>query len=129
MAEEAKEIRRRSELIIHASSVAAAGAAAITVLPGADAIAIMPIQIAMVTAVSHEYGVTLSASIVKSTVYAGLGKIIGKAGAGLILRWTPVAGNIVRASVAFAVTEALGKLLLERLESGDTLGQEIDLNL
>ena len=32
-----------------------------------------------------------------------------------------LAGNLVRASVAFSVTEAIGHLVLDRLESGDRL--------
>lgn len=91
--------------------------------------AIMPIQVAMVTAVSREYGVPVSAGVIKSTVYASLGSIVGKAGAGILLRWTPIAGNAVRASVAFGVTQALGRLLLERLESGGSLEDGLDLTL
>lgn len=121
-ADEARDVRARCELIIHASSVAAGGAAAATLVPGADSVAIMPIQVAMVAAIAREHGIQPSASLIKSTVYATLGSIVGKAGAGLLLRWTPVAGNVVRASVAFGVTEALGHLVLERLEAGDGLG-------
>ncbi|MEQ9570157.1 MAG: hypothetical protein RLN75_08210 [Longimicrobiales bacterium] len=113
--------RERSELIIHAAALAAGAAAAGAVVPGSDAVAIMPIQVAMVAAVAREYGIEPSASLVKSTVYATLGSIVGKAGAGLLLRWVPVAGNAVRASVAFAVTEGLGQLILKRLEAGEGL--------
>lgn len=122
-------VRQKCEMIIHGSSVAAAGAAAATIVPGADSVAIMPIQIAMVAAVSRQYGIDLSASVIRSTVYASLGSIVGKAGAGLLLRWTPIAGNVVRASVAFSVTQALGRLLLERLEEGNGLGPNPDLSV
>ncbi len=117
----AKEVHRRCELIIHGASVAAGAAAAAAIVPGADSVAIMPIQVAMVAALSKEHGLALSSSLAKSTVYASLGSIVGRAGAGLLLRWTPVAGNIIRASVAFSVTEAIGHLVLERLESGESL--------
>lgn len=120
--------KQKCELIIHGASVAAAGAAAATIVPGADSVAIMPIQIAMVAAVSREYGIELSASVVRSTVYASLGSIVGKAGAGVLLRWTPIAGNVVRASVAFSVTQALGRLLLERLDEGKGLAPDPDLS-
>lgn len=123
------DVKQRCEMIIHGASVAAAGAAAVTVIPGADSVAIMPIQIAMVAAVSREYGINLSASVVRSTVYASLGSIVGKAGAGVLLRWTPVAGNLVRASVAFSVTQGLGRLLLDRLDEGKGLGPNPDLAL
>ena len=129
MGKVAENARERSELIIHGASVAAGATAATSVLPGADAVAIMPIQIAMVTAVSREYGITPSASIMKSTIYASLGQMLGKAGSSLLLRFTPVAGNVVRGSVAFAVTEALGKLLLERLEEEGGVDEEGDPGL
>jgi len=118
---ESEGVRRRCELIIHGASAAAGGAAALTLVPGADSVVIMPIQVAMVAALAREYGIAPSASLVKSTVYASLGSIVGKAGAGVLLRIVPVAGNVVRASVAFSVTEALGHLVLDRLEKGDGL--------
>ncbi len=113
--------RARCETIVHASSVAAGAAASVALIPGSDAVAIMPIQVAMVAAVAREYGIEPSASLVKSVIYASLGSILGKAGAGFLVRWTPVAGNTVRAAVAFGVTEALGKLVLDRLEAGEGL--------
>jgi uncharacterized protein (DUF697 family) len=118
---EARDRRKRCELIIHSASVAAAGASAVALVPGSDAVAIMPIQVAMVAILAREHGIAPSASLVKSTVYATLGSIVGKAGAGLLLRWTPVAGNVVRAGVAFSVTEGLGRLVLDRLEAGEGL--------
>ncbi len=123
-----EDIRRRSELIIHAASVAAGAAAAASPIPGGDAMAIIPIQMGMVTAVCREHGIPVSESIIRSTVYAGLGKIVGKAGAGLLLRWTPLTGNLMRASVAFTVTEAVGQLLLERIAKGD-MGLVDEINL
>ena len=119
---DAAAVRRRCETIVHASSTAAAAAASVTIVPGSDSVAIMPIQVAMVAAMAKEYGMDLSASLVKSVVYASLGSIAGKAGAGLLTRLVPVAGNLVRASVAFSVTEGLGYLVLERLEKGEGLG-------
>jgi len=113
--------RKKCELIIHGASAAAGAAASLAIVPGSDSIAIMPIQVAMVAAVAREFGIAPSASLVKSTVYASLGTIAGKAGAGLLLRWTPITGNIVRAGVAVSVTEALGRLVLDRLEDNGEL--------
>jgi uncharacterized protein (DUF697 family) len=114
--------RERSELIIHGAALSAAGAAASTVIPGSDAVLIMPIQVGMVAAIAHQYGIEPTASVLRSTVYATLGSIVGKAGAGVLLRWVPVAGNLIRGGVAFSVTEALGQLILHRLEAGEGLG-------
>ena len=93
--------RARCETIVHASSVAAGAAASVALIPGSDAVAIMPIQVAMVAAIAREHGIEPSASLVRSVIYASLGSIVGKAGAGLLVRWTPIAGNTVRAGVAF----------------------------
>ena len=120
---ESVDRRKKCQLIIHGASAAAGAAASLAIVPGSDSVAIMPIQVAMVAALAREFGISLSASLVKSTVYASLGSIAGKAGAGLFLRWTPIAGNIVRAGVAVSVTEALGRLVLDRLE---TDGEIID---
>ncbi len=114
--------KERSEWIIHGAAIAAAGAAASTVVPGSDSVLIMPIQVGMVAAVARQYGIEPTASLLRSTVYATLGSVVGKAGSSVLLRWTPVAGNLVRGSVAFSVTEALGQLILERLEAGEGLG-------
>lgn len=113
--------RERSELIIHGAAAAAGAAAALSLVPGSDSVAIMPIQVAMVAAIAREYGIEPSASLVKSTLWASLGSVTGKAGAGLLLRWTPVAGNVVRAGVAAGVTEAIGRMVLQRLEDGEGL--------
>ena len=113
--------RAPCETLVDAATVAAGAAASVALIPGSDAVAIMPIQVAMVAAVAREYGIEPSASLVKSVIYASLGSILGKAGAGFLVRWTPVAGNTVRAAVAFGVTEALGKLVLDRLEAGEGL--------
>lgn len=113
--------RERSELIIHGAAVAAGAAAAASIVPGSDSVAIMPIQVAMVAGVAREYGIEPSASLVKSTIYASLGSIVGKAGAGLLLRWVPGPGNVIRASVAFSVTEGIGQMIVKRLEAGEGL--------
>jgi uncharacterized protein (DUF697 family) len=116
-----KDPRQRSEMIIHAAAAAAAGVAAACVIPGSDAVAIMPIQVAMVAAVAREHGVEPSSSLVKSTIYASLGSIVGKGGARLLARYTPFSGNVVRGGVAFSVTECLGRIALDRLEAGEGL--------
>lgn len=119
MSETGRTPKQRAELIIQGASIAAGAAAVASPIPGSDGLTIMPIQVAMVTAVCREYGIPISSGAVRSIVYASLGSIVGKAGAGLLLRWTPIAGNSIRASVAYGVTSGLGRLLIERLESGE----------
>jgi uncharacterized protein (DUF697 family) len=108
----------RCELIVTGASGAAAIAAGASVFPGADAAILMPIQISMVVALSREFGVAPSESLITSTVYATVAQAFGKSGAGLLLRWTPVAGSIVRGGVAATMTQAIGRLAIERLRKG-----------
>ena len=75
----------------------------------------------MVAAIYHEYGVRLSSALLKSTVYSSLAQMVGKGGSKVLLRFIPGPGNLIRASVAFSVTEALGMLVLDQLESGDEI--------
>ncbi len=109
---------KRCAIIIHGASAAAGTAAATTVIPGSDAVAIAPVQVAMIVALADEFGVPFTESAVRSTLYATLGKIVGKGGAGLLLRWLPVYGNAVRASVAVSVTQALGWTIVKKLKAG-----------
>ncbi|MBT8404289.1 MAG: DUF697 domain-containing protein [Gemmatimonadetes bacterium] len=111
----------RCEWIVNGASAAAAAAAAIAPLPGSDSVAIMPIQVAMVAGLAREYDIEVSTALVKSTIYASLGSITGRAGAGLLLRWTPFAGNLVRGGVAAGVTQTMGRMILDRLEAGKEL--------
>jgi uncharacterized protein (DUF697 family) len=111
----------RCEWIVNGAAAAAAGAAALSPLPGADSVAIMPIQVAMVAGLAREYDLEVSTALVKSTIYASLGTITGRAGAGLLLRWTPIAGNLVRGGVAAGVTQAMGRMILDRLRAGKGL--------
>lgn len=111
----------RCRVIIHGAAAAASGAAALSLIPGADAMAIMPIQIAMITALAKEFDRDVSAAAIRSTMYASLGRIVGQGGAGLLLRWTPIAGQVVRAGVAASVTEGLGWTAYKRLASGRPL--------
>ncbi len=111
------EQEQRCAAIIHGASVAAGGAAAVAVVPGSDFVAIAPIQVGMIVALADEFGVPFSDSGVKSALYAGLGRIVGRGGVGLLLRWLPGYGSVVRAGVAASVTEALGWTVVKKLKS------------
>ena len=109
---------KRCAAIIHASSAAAGAAAAASVVPGSDFVVIAPIQMGMIVALADEFGIPYTESAVRSTLYAALGKIVGKSGATLLLRWIPFYGNVVRAGVAASVTEALGWTVVKKLKAG-----------
>ncbi len=113
--------QRRCATIIHGAAAAAGGAAAIAIIPGSDSVAIMPIQVGMITALADEFEVPWTDAAVRSTLYASLGSIVGRGGANLVLRWLPVYGQVVRAAVAASVTEGLGWAVVKKLESDGRL--------
>lgn len=117
----------RCEMIVHGATVTAALAAGASVFPGSDAAVLMPIQITMVVALSREYGVEPTESLFTSTIYATLGQAFGKAGAGLLLRWTPIVGTVVRGVVAGTVTQAIGQLAIERLSAERGSADDVDV--
>ena len=110
------ERRKRCAAIIHSASAVAGGAAGVAVFPGADSVAIAPVQVAMITALADEFDIPWTDGAVRSTLYATLGTMVGRGGANLVLRWVPVYGNLVRATVAVSVTQALGWAVVKKLE-------------
>ncbi len=113
------EREARCEMIIGGASTAAAVAAGAAVFPGSDSVILLPIQISMVVALSREFGVKPSDALITSTVYATVAQAFGKSSAGLLLRWTPIAGSAVRAGVAATMTQAVGRLAVERLKASE----------
>ena len=116
-----KSCSDRCRLIIAASSALAATAAAVSFSTTADAVVIVPIQVGMVVAVAHEYGVSPSEAALRSTVYASLGQILGKGVAQIAIRAIPGVGNAIRAATAGTVTAGVGWTVVNRLESGEAL--------
>ncbi len=115
------EQERRCAVVIHSASTAAGVAAAASVIPGSDYVAIAPLQVGMIVALADEFGVPYTESAVRSTLYAALGGIMGKSASSILLRWVPVYGNVVRAGVAASVTEALGWTVVKKFQAGGKL--------
>lgn len=111
----------RCAAIIHGSSAAAGAAAATAIIPGSDFVAIAPVQVAMITALAEDFDVSWTDAAVRATLYASLGRIVGKGSANLVLRWVPVYGNLIRAAVAASVTEALGWAVVRKLRTDGRL--------
>ena len=94
--------------VVHGASSLSALIAATTLVPGSDAVLIMPIQVGMVVCLAKIHGREVSGSLLRSATTASVGQILGKGLSRTLLRYTPGAGNLIRASVAGGVTEALG---------------------
>jgi len=94
------------------SSAALAGTAAAVPLPFSDAVAIVPIQIGMITGISLRFGiegtsdklVPLASSVIGCVAATAAGRII----AGQLLKLAP-GGSVVTGGVAAALTTGLGE--------------------
>jgi uncharacterized protein (DUF697 family)/GTP-binding protein EngB required for normal cell division len=129
-----------SRNIIDVAAGTAAAAAALPI-PFSDAIALAPIQIAMILKISHIFGMQVDESsimpVVSSLLGAGAATMIGRTLVGAILKFIPgigsVVGGIISASTAGMLTRQMGviylDLLVELAEQGRSLSLEDTLGL
>ena len=103
--------------IIHMASAAAASVGAgLAQVPCSDSAIITPIQLAMTVSLGKAFGVRLSKASAKSAMATGMTTLIGRATSQVLVGWIPVAGNIINASTAATITEALGWILAKEFE-------------
>ena len=112
--------RELARPIIAAASSSAAAAAAVPI-PITDAVALAPIQIAMMGRISVIYDLELQ-TMLSASALAQLGtQVTGQALARSFLKLIPGVGSAVNATVAFALTAATGEgwmRLCERIHTG-----------
>jgi uncharacterized protein (DUF697 family)/GTP-binding protein EngB required for normal cell division len=100
--------REMARPVVAAAATAAATAAAVPI-PVADAMALAPIQLAMMGRIAAIYDLELK-TMMSASAIAQLGvQISGQALARSFLKLIPGAGSAVGASVAFALTAAMGE--------------------
>ncbi|TFD63739.1 GTPase [Cryobacterium sp. Hb1] len=113
--------REMARPVIAIAASAAAASAAVPILV-ADAIALAPIQMAMMARIAVIYDLEMK-SMLSGSALAQLGsQIVGKALARSFIKLIPGAGNVVNGAVAFALTAATGEgwlRLSERIHTGD----------
>ncbi|WP_341728557.1 GTPase [Brooklawnia sp.] len=106
--------------VITAAAAAAAGAAAIPI-PVADATALAPIQMTMMARIAVIYDLELK-SMLSTSALAQLGaQMAGRALARSFIKLIPVAGTVINAGVASAITAATGEgwmRLCEQVHAG-----------
>jgi uncharacterized protein (DUF697 family) len=95
--------------IIHGAAAAAgavgAGAAQ---LPGSDYILLVPIQGGMVAAIALVHGRKLNEATATGIVGTFGATVIGRSVSQVLVGWIPGVGNVINASTAAALTEAIG---------------------
>ncbi|MDR0921396.1 MAG: hypothetical protein LBM95_03325 [Lactobacillales bacterium] len=104
-----KKERRKAAFIIHTASVAtAAVGGGLAQLPGSDAAVIVPIQVTMVISLGKLFSHSLKDGVAKSIVLETTATMIGRGISEFLVGWVPVAGNVLNATTAVAITELLG---------------------
>jgi uncharacterized protein (DUF697 family) len=101
--------------VIAASAAAAAGFAA-TPVPFAQAIGLIPIQVAMLARISVAYGLPMDKAMLGTVVSSTIGTVLATAGgralAGELIKLIPgagsVVGGVINAGVASGVTTTFG---------------------
>lgn len=114
----------RAHKVVAVASTAAATAAAVPV-PFSDALAIVPVQITMLAGISACFGLEVSqgfiGTVVSGTFSSLAGTLGGRAAVGALLKFFPVigsvAGGMISAAVATALTVAFGEAYIATLQA------------
>lgn len=77
-------------------------------MPGSDSVAIIPLQTAMITAIGQEHGVSMSKGVAADLLLTFSATVAGRTASQYLVGWLPVYGNILNATTAAAITEAIG---------------------
>ena len=95
--------------IIHTASVACAGiGGGMAQVPGSDSVAIVPIQTTMILAIANEHGITLTKAAAADLLLTFAATMGGRFLSQVLVGWVPGLGNVINASTAAALTEAIG---------------------
>ncbi len=107
-----KKQRKKAHLIIHsASSAAAAIGGGMAQLPVSDSTALIPLQTAMIIALGKVFDKKLTEGAAKSLATQVVAQQAGKMTARFFAGKIPVAGNIINATTAAAITESYGWMI------------------
>jgi uncharacterized protein (DUF697 family) len=116
--------KQKANKAVHTAALGAATVAA-TPIPFADAIALMPIQTAMIVQIYRAYGKKVSKGMVQGVLKS---TTLGRSLAGNLFKLVPGAGSIlggaISAGVAVSVTEAIGQVLIKEFEDGNAIDLE-----
>ena len=103
--------------IIHPASLAAGAiGAGLAQLPTSDNALISPIQLAMAVSLGKVFDINLDQSAAKAAVASAAAAMVGRATSQVLIGWIPVAGNIINATTAAGITEAIGWIMAGEFE-------------
>ncbi|MCL1986447.1 MAG: hypothetical protein FWG64_00525 [Firmicutes bacterium] len=99
----------QANLAIHAAAVGAGlSGAGLAQIPLADAAIITPVQMTMLGSLGGIFGIKVDKNLATAIVAPLAAAFVGRGVSQLAVGWIPVAGNIINASTAVAITEAVG---------------------
>ena len=103
--------------IIHTSSLlAGAVGAGLAQIPTSDNLLITPIQLTMTVALGEVFGITMSQSSAKAALASAIAATVGRTVSQVFIGWIPGVGNVINATTAATVTEAIGWALALEFE-------------
>lgn len=114
-----KQIAICNSIIHSASAATAAVGAGLAQIPGSDNAVITPIQIAMIISIGKmAFGVSLSDIYARTTIAEATASLVGRGVSQLLVGWIPGAGNVINATTAAAITEAIGWFVVKEFDKG-----------
>lgn len=103
--------------IIHTASVSAAAVGAgMAQVPGSDNLVLTPIQLAMTISLGEVFKINLDKSTAGAMLASESASKIGRTISQILVGWIPGAGNVINASTAASLTEAIGWILAREFE-------------
>ena len=114
-----KDQEVKCHAIIHAATAASGGTSFFTAqIPLADSAVIVPAQMAMVVGLAGVFGYKLSEGIAEALIGPITAQQMGQAAAKTLVGLIPIAGNITKAGISVAFTEALGWYVASKFAEG-----------
>ena len=106
-----------ANLIIHpASAAAGAVGAGLAQIPLSDSLVIAPIQIGMIVGLGAAFGISVTEGAAKGILTGAAASFVGRGLSQILVGWIPVAGNIINASTAVALTQSIGWIAVRRFK-------------
>lgn len=103
--------------IIHSASLAAAAVGGgLAQVPTSDNLIITPIQLSMTISLGKVLGITLDRSTAKATIASAAAATTGRMASQVALGWFPGIGNVINATTAAGLTEAMGWIMANEFE-------------
>lgn len=109
--------RTKCHTIIHSASIAAAAVGAgLAQLPVADNTIIVPIQVTMTIALGKIFNQHITDSVANGLVLGSAGTFFGRSVSQILICWIPVVGNVINATTAAGITEAIGWAITDKFD-------------